>query len=105
VPQDQLVREVWGPAYDENFEGLRVYIYRLRQKLEMDPDDPRYLVTFPGVGYMVRAPEAPGPRPKTLPTDTSGGRGPGPSLSPEVRPTATCAKDGLSAELPVGCAR
>jgi two-component system KDP operon response regulator KdpE len=58
VPQDQLVREVWGPAYDENFEGLRVYIYRLRQKLETDPDDPRYLVTFPGVGYMVKAPEA-----------------------------------------------
>jgi two-component system, OmpR family, KDP operon response regulator KdpE len=59
VPQDQLVREVWGPAYDENFEGLRVYIYRLRHKLEVDPDDPRYLVTFPGVGYMVKAPEPP----------------------------------------------
>jgi two-component system KDP operon response regulator KdpE len=55
VPQDQLVREVWGPTYDENFEGLRVYIYRLRQKLERDPDRPSILSTFPGVGYMIAA--------------------------------------------------
>ena len=46
------------PEYDENFEGLRVYIYRLRHKLEVDPDDPQHLVTFPGVGYMMHAPEA-----------------------------------------------
>ena len=62
VPQGQLVHEVWGPAYDENFEGLRVYIYRLRQKLESDPDDPQYLVTFPGVGYMLKAPEVKAPQ-------------------------------------------
>lgn len=58
VPQDQLVREVWGPTYDEAFEGLRVYIYRLRQKLERDPEQPEYLVTFPGIGYMLKAPAA-----------------------------------------------
>jgi hypothetical protein len=46
----------------------------------MDPDDPQYLVTFPGVGYMVKTPEVPGPRPKTLPAHESSDRGPGQSL-------------------------
>ncbi|HEX8967844.1 MAG TPA: response regulator transcription factor [Chloroflexota bacterium] len=55
VPQDQLVRDVWGPTYEADFEGLRVYIHRLRHKLETDPDAPRHLVTFPGVGYMLKA--------------------------------------------------
>ena len=53
VPQDQLVRDVWGALYDEGFEGLRVYVYRLRQKLEADPDQPELLATFPGVGYIL----------------------------------------------------
>ncbi|MBI3966364.1 MAG: response regulator transcription factor [Chloroflexi bacterium] len=55
VPQDLLVREVWGQFYDESFEGLRVYIYRLRHKIEVDPDRPELLVTFPGVGYVLHA--------------------------------------------------
>ncbi|MBI3968901.1 MAG: response regulator transcription factor [Chloroflexi bacterium] len=51
VPQEQLVRDVWGPFYDQGYEGLRVYIYRLRKKLEADPDSPDLLVTVPGIGY------------------------------------------------------
>jgi two-component system, OmpR family, KDP operon response regulator KdpE len=58
VPQDQLVREVWGQFYEEGYEGLRVYIYRLRQKLEADPEQPEFLITFPGVGYMLQVPAA-----------------------------------------------
>ncbi len=54
VPQDQLVHQVWGSSYNADFEGLRVYIYRLRQKLERDPDRPEYVQTFPGVGYVLQ---------------------------------------------------
>ena len=63
VSQGQLVHEVWGPSYGETFEGLRVYIHRLRQKLEIDPENPRYVITFPGVGYLLTAPEIAPPEP------------------------------------------
>src|SRR6266566_4474701 len=43
-------------------EYLRVYINRLRQKLEADPANPRYLLTEPGVGYRFVAPEIEGMR-------------------------------------------
>jgi two-component system KDP operon response regulator KdpE len=51
VTQQQLLREVWGPAYDEQTNYLRVYLAQLRRKLEPTPAQPRYLVTEPGVGY------------------------------------------------------
>ncbi|HLZ61579.1 MAG TPA: response regulator transcription factor [Ktedonosporobacter sp.] len=47
----QLLQSVWGPEYGGESEYLRVYINRLRQKLEPDPANPRYIVTEPGVGY------------------------------------------------------
>ncbi len=46
-----LLREVWGPAYSESTHYLRVYVGRLRQKLEVDPAQPRHFVTEIGVGY------------------------------------------------------
>jgi two-component system, OmpR family, KDP operon response regulator KdpE len=49
-----LLREVWGPAAVEATQYLRVYIGQLRQKLEADPAQPRYLLTEPGVGYRLR---------------------------------------------------
>ena len=58
VPQGRLVHDVWGPDYDEDFEGLRVYIYRLRHKLEKDPNHPELLITYPGIGYMLKRPGA-----------------------------------------------
>ena len=51
VTQQQLLREVWGPAYDEQTNYLRVYLAQLRRKLEPTPARPRYLVTEPGIGY------------------------------------------------------
>jgi len=48
---DQILREVWGNG--KEIEHLRVYIRLLRQKLEKDPHNPRYLVTEPGVGYQL----------------------------------------------------
>jgi len=57
-----LLQSIWGPEYGGEAEYLRVYINRLRQKLEPDPANPRYLLTEPGVGYRFFAPETRGTR-------------------------------------------
>lgn len=51
VTQSQLLREVWGPGYNDENHYLRVYMGQLRHKLEKTPAQPRYLLTEPGVGY------------------------------------------------------
>ena len=57
-----LLQSIWGPEYGGEAEYLRVYINRLRQKLEPDPANPRYLLTEPGVGYRFVAPDTRGTR-------------------------------------------
>jgi len=57
VTHRMLLQSIWGPEYSGEAEYLRVYINRLRQKLESDPANPRYLLTEPGVGYRFVAPE------------------------------------------------
>jgi len=47
----QILREVWGPGHSEGGHTLRVYVGRLRHKLEADPAQPRYVLTETGVGY------------------------------------------------------
>jgi two-component system KDP operon response regulator KdpE len=47
----QLLREVWGPSYVDSSHYLRIYVGHLRQKLEADPTQPRFLLTETGVGY------------------------------------------------------
>lgn len=51
VAQKQLLRDVWGPAYEKETHYLRVYLAQLRRKLEPEPARPRHLVTEPGMGY------------------------------------------------------
>lgn len=51
VTHKTLLREVWGPAFEEQAHYLRVYMQQLRSKLEDEPARPRYLRTEPGVGY------------------------------------------------------
>jgi two-component system KDP operon response regulator KdpE len=51
VGQKHLLREVWGPRYENETNYLRVHLANLRRKLEPDPARPRYLVTEPGMGY------------------------------------------------------
>ena len=51
VRRRQLLQEVWGPAYRTETNYLRVYMSQLRHKLEVDPTQPRHLITEPGVGY------------------------------------------------------
>jgi two-component system, OmpR family, KDP operon response regulator KdpE len=57
LPHRMLLQRIWGPQYSGEAEYLRVYINRLRQKLEADPAHPRYLLTEPGVGYRFVVPE------------------------------------------------
>ena len=51
IPQQQLLSEVWGPAYAKETNYLRVYMAQLRRKLEADPAAPRHLLTEAGIGY------------------------------------------------------
>ncbi len=46
-----LMQQVWGPGHSEHGHYLRVYVGRLRQKLEADPTQPQFLLTETGVGY------------------------------------------------------
>jgi two-component system KDP operon response regulator KdpE len=52
----QIVMQVWGPYYGSDPNYVRVYMRRLRQKIEDDPVRPAYLVTELGVGYRFRVP-------------------------------------------------
>jgi two-component system, OmpR family, KDP operon response regulator KdpE len=46
-----LLQQVWGPEYGDEAHYLHVYMARLRRKIETDPQQPRHIVTEPGVGY------------------------------------------------------
>lgn len=51
ITQQQLLTEVWGPAYAKESNYLRVYMAQLRRKLEPEPGNPRHFITEPGMGY------------------------------------------------------
>ena len=51
VSQRRLLHDVWGPAYQNETNYLRVYLAQLRRKLEPDPSRPRHLITEAGRGY------------------------------------------------------
>lgn len=53
VTHKQILTAVWGPAHTEDTQYLRVYIGQLRQKVEEHPDDPRFILTEPGIGYRI----------------------------------------------------
>ncbi len=51
IPHKQLVRELWGNAYGEDNQYLRVYVRQLRRKIEKDRMLDQYIHTEPGIGY------------------------------------------------------
>jgi len=53
ITHKQILAAVWGPAHTEDTQYLRVYIGQLRQKIEAHPDDPRIILTEPGIGYRI----------------------------------------------------
>ena len=53
VTHKQIFTAVWGPAHTEDTQYLRVYVGQLRQKVEERADDPRIILTEPGIGYRI----------------------------------------------------
>jgi DNA-binding response OmpR family regulator len=51
-----LLTAVWGSEYRDELDYLRAYVRYLRRKLEADPSNPTYIVTLPGIGYMLSCP-------------------------------------------------
>ena len=69
VGREELLKEVWGPAYAKETHYLRVYLAQLRRKLEDDPSHPKHLLTeaghglpLPGVSSVPAARVRPAPR-------------------------------------------
>lgn len=50
----QILRDVWGEAYETETHLLRVNMSNLRRKIEPDPNQPHYIITEPGVGYRLK---------------------------------------------------
>ena len=57
IPHRELLREVWGSEHVDERKYLRVFINRLRKKIEASPREPKFLLTEPFVGYRLNAPE------------------------------------------------
>jgi two-component system KDP operon response regulator KdpE len=53
ITHKQILTAVWGPAHTEDTQYLRVYVGQLRQKVEAHADDPRIILTEPGIGYRI----------------------------------------------------
>jgi two-component system KDP operon response regulator KdpE len=51
LTHEALLRRVWGTEYRSETEYVRVYIGRLRRKVEDDPARPVHILTEPGIGY------------------------------------------------------
>ena len=54
LTHNQILRQIWGPAYMEQPHLLRVNISNLRRKIEPEPTRPRYILTELGVGYRLK---------------------------------------------------
>jgi len=57
IPHTKLLQAVWGPDYGDQVEYLRVFVNQLRKKIEVNPSEPRYLLTEPWLGYRFEVPE------------------------------------------------
>lgn len=54
ITHNQILKQLWGVAYIDQPQVLRVNISNLRHKIENDASRPRYIITEPGVGYQLR---------------------------------------------------
>src|SRR6202040_2158513 len=57
IPHRELLREVWGAEHVDERKYLRVFINRLRKKVEASPREPKFLLTEPFVGYRLQTPD------------------------------------------------
>lgn len=51
VPTEKLLHEIWGPEYGRESDHVKHYIWALRNKIEVDPGDPKHILTDRGFGY------------------------------------------------------
>jgi DNA-binding response OmpR family regulator len=51
VTRHELVADAWGEEYSDAIDSLKLYIHYLRNKIEVDPNRPEYIMTLRGVGY------------------------------------------------------
>lgn len=51
LPTERILEGVWGQEYVDEVDYVKLYVWRLRQKIEPDPSDPTYIRTEHGVGY------------------------------------------------------
>ncbi len=54
---DYLLTKVWGSEYRDDVDYLRSYVHYLRKKLEVNPSNPKLIISSPGIGYMLEVPE------------------------------------------------
>jgi len=59
VTHEQLLAHIWGGSKTADNTRVRIMIRRLREKIERNPSKPCYIITQPGVGYRLRAPDVP----------------------------------------------
>jgi two-component system KDP operon response regulator KdpE len=57
IPHRELLREVWGAEHVDERKYLRVFINRLRKKIEASPREPKFLLTEPFIGYRLQTPQ------------------------------------------------
>jgi two-component system KDP operon response regulator KdpE len=55
LTHQQVLENIWGWEYIDDVDYVRIYVSHLRQKIEPDPSQPRYILTEPGVGYYFRS--------------------------------------------------
>ncbi|MGE5594976.1 MAG: response regulator transcription factor [Hyphomicrobiales bacterium] len=67
IEPGEMLSKVWGPAYREQVHHVRVWVSRLRHKLELDPAEPRVIRTVVGLGYLMEPPDD-----EASPTGTEG---------------------------------
>ena len=51
LTRQMLLKEIWGPETHARTHSLHVYVAQLRRKIELSPEDPRFILTIAGVGY------------------------------------------------------
>jgi two-component system KDP operon response regulator KdpE len=51
VTHQQLIKEIWGRVQGDHVQYLRMVVRKLRQKIEVDPNQPKFVITESGVGY------------------------------------------------------
>ena len=65
VTRQRLLDKVWGYDFEGDHQTISVHVRWLREKIEIDPNNPRHIMTVRGRGYMFVASERNSPEPKT----------------------------------------